>query len=521
MQQATETTARQRWLTLVVLCLGLLVVSIDAGILNVALPTLVRDIGASPSQLQWIVDAYTLVFAGLLLTSGNLGDRFGRKNVMSLGLLVFAIGSIAATFASSPAQLIVLRAVLGLGGALIMPATLSILVNVFTDAAERRRAIAYWSLMNAAGGFFGPITGGFLLRHFSWHSCFFVNVPFVVAGLVLGKFFVPDSRDPSSARFDFPGAVLSTGALAVLIWATIAGPDRGWGDSLVVGAFTASVALFLAFVSRELRCPAPMLDLRIFREPQLSAAATAMTVSFLAMTGTMFLVSQSLQLVRGYSPLRAALATSGPIVSVNFLVMPRTPRLIGKVGIRWMIVSGSCAVAVAAFVISRTTVHSAYLNLFVGFAVMAFGFSVFVPASTEAIMTAVPPEKAGSASSINQLVRLVGQAMGVAICGSIASSRYRSTFDAEASGLTGSALEAAQHSISGAVSAARELSSSASDAALTAARFAFQNGIRGATLFASVLAVVAAIFGAIAIPGRHALATHLRSEDDDTLPVLD
>ena len=243
MTTSTESTARQRWLALVVLCLSLLVVSIDGGILNVALPTLVRDLGVSPSQLQWIVDAYTLVFAGLLLTAGNLGDRFGRKEVMSAGLALFGVASVAVVFSTSPGQLVLWRAVLGVGAALIMPATLSILVNVFTDATERRRAIVYWSLMNAAGGFFGPITGGLLLRHFSWHACFFVNVPFVIAALALGRFFVPTSRDPSSARFDLLGALLSTTALAVLLWAIIEGPARGWSDPAIVGGFVLAVAL--------------------------------------------------------------------------------------------------------------------------------------------------------------------------------------------------------------------------------------------------------------------------------------
>lgn len=495
---------RHRWLTLAVLCLSLLVVSIDNTVLNVALPTLVRDLGASPAQLQWIIDAYTLVFAGLLLTSGSLGDRFGRKLVMTIGLWVFGAASVAVMFADSPGRLIGIRALLGVGSALIMPATLSILVSVFTDPSERRRAIAYWSLMNAAGGFFGPITGGLMLRYFSWRACFLVNIPFVVAALVLGRRLVPTSRDPEAARFDVAGAVLSTAALASVLWAIIEGPAKGWSSPEVLVAFAVAVALGVAFVEWERRCPSPMLDLAILRQPQLSAASGTLIVAFVALSGTMFLMSQSLQLTKGYSPLMAALATSGPIVTVNFLLMPRTPRLIAVAGARWMMCAGAASVVVAALTISRTTVESGYLNLLVGFALMAVGFSLFVPSSTDAMMTAVPADRSGSASALNQLSRQVGQALGVAICGSVAASRYRATFSSERAGLGGEAAQQAGRSITDAIELTRELSAGAARAVMDAAQVAFLNGVRAATYVSAALALLAALGGAIAIPGRAA-----------------
>src|SRR3954451_24480991 len=231
-----QTTAyRRRWLVLGVLCMSLLIVGIDSSILNVALPTLVREVGASESQLQWIVDAYVVVFAGLLLVMGSVGDRFGRKGVLSADLVVFGVASAVASRATTANQITACRAVMGIGGGLIMPATLSILVNVFTNARERRRAIAYWSMMNAAGTTIGPITGGLLLRHFWWGSVFLVNVPVVIIALVLGHFFVPTSRNPNATRLDFVGAGLSTAGLGILLYAIIAGPERGWTSGQTVG----------------------------------------------------------------------------------------------------------------------------------------------------------------------------------------------------------------------------------------------------------------------------------------------
>jgi EmrB/QacA subfamily drug resistance transporter len=497
-----------------VLCLSLLIVSIDSSILNVALPSLVRSLGATPSQLQWIVDAYTLVFAGLLFTGGALGDRFGRRGVLSVGLLIFGAGSLMAALSTSPNQLILWRAVLGVGAALVMPATLSILVNVFTEPRRRRRAIAYWSLMNATGSFFGPMAGGLLLRNFSWGACFLVNVPVVIVALALQRRFVPTSRDPDAARFDVPGAALSTLMLGALLWAIIEGPAYGWASPQIVGGFAASLLLLAGFVVRERRTSAPMFDLAILRSPQLTAAATATTVAFMALIGGMFLVQQSLQLVKGYAPLSAALATSGPITAVNFLLMPRAPWLTERFGARWMIAVGSALVSVAALVIATTTVDSGYLNLLIGFAIMATAFSVFVPASTEAIMTAVPKEKAGGASAINQATRQLGAALGVAVSGSIAASVYTASFPAHAAGVPQQALDRASVSITAALDTARDLSRAAHDIVIGLAHTAFQNGVTVALVGSAMLAAGAALFAAVAIPARRP-AIH----EEETLAV--
>lgn len=502
--------SRARWAALAVLCLSLLIVSIDNGVLNVALPSLVRSLGATPSQLQWIVDAYTLVFAGLLFTGGALGDRFGRRGVMSAGLVIFGVGSLLAALSSSAGELIAWRALLGVGAALVMPATLSILVNVFTEPRQRRRAIAYWTLMNATGSFIGPMVGGLLLRNFSWGACFLINVPVVVLALSLQRRFVPTSRDPDAARFDLPGAMLSTLMLGALLWAIIEGPAYGWMSPQIIGGFAASALLLAGFVSRERRTAAPMLDLAILRSPQLTAAAVATTVAFMAMIGGMFLVQQSLQIVKGYPPLTAALATSGPITTVNFLLMPRAPWLTERFGARWMIAAGCGCVSIASLVIATTTVSSGYLNLLIGFSLMAVAFSVFVPASTEAIMTAVPKEKAGGASAVNQTTRQLGSALGVAIGGSIAASAYVGAFPARVAGVPQQAVQQAGGSITGALDAARGLAGSAHDALLGAAHAAFQHGVTTALITSVVLAALSAVFAAVAIPARRS-----------TIPAID
>src|SRR6476659_3313922 len=262
-----STIYRRRWGTLAVLCVSLLVIGLDNTILNVALPTLVEDLHATASQQQWIVDAYTLVFASLLLTAGLLGDRFGRRGALTAGLAVFGAGSLVAAFSGSAGALIGARAFMGIGGALIMPATLSILTNVFTDAAERAKAIGIWAGVSGLGVAIGPVTGGWLLEHFWWGSVFLINVPVVIVGLVAGRFFVPTSRDPESPRLDLLGTVMSAVGLFAVLYAIIEGPAKGWSDPAVVGGFVVGFAVLATFVAWELRSSHPILDIRFFSNP--------------------------------------------------------------------------------------------------------------------------------------------------------------------------------------------------------------------------------------------------------------
>ncbi|HEY3485447.1 MAG TPA: MFS transporter, partial [Ilumatobacteraceae bacterium] len=301
------TVHRRRWWTLVVLNVSLLLIVMDNTILNVALPTLARDLDASGSELQWIVDSYVLVFAGLLLCAGALGDRFGRRGALSAGLVVFGLGSAAAMMAGSAEMLIAARAFMGVGGALIMPATLSILTNVFTDPKERAKAIAMWATVGGLAVAIGPIVGGWLLEHFSWGAVFAVNVPVVAVALVAGRQLVPTSRDPETPPLDLPGAVGSIVGLGALVWAIIAAGEQGWTAQGPLTGFAVAAVALPAFVAWERHTSHPMLDMTFFRNRRFSAASIGVMLGYFAMFGAMFLLTQLLQFVLGYSPLEAGI----------------------------------------------------------------------------------------------------------------------------------------------------------------------------------------------------------------------
>ncbi len=291
----------RRWATLAVLCLSVLVVVVDGSIVNVALPTLVRHLHASTSSLQWVVDAYTLAMAGLLLTMGSLGDRIGRHRTLAGGLLVFGVGSALAAMSGSASQLIACRVLMGVGAAAILPATLSILSNVFVVPKERAKAIAMWSAVAGLGVVIGPSLGGFLLEHFSWGSIFMVNLPIVAVALIGGRLVVPPSADEHPRAIDPIGAVLSIGGIVALVYAIIEAPSNGWLSVTTVGTAAVGIAILVAWVFFELRSSHPMVDLRIFANARFSAASFAVTMIFLALFGWLFLFTQQMQFVLGYS----------------------------------------------------------------------------------------------------------------------------------------------------------------------------------------------------------------------------
>jgi len=296
---------KRRWFALAVLSGSLLVISLDNTILNVAIPSLVRNLNATTSQLQWIIDGYTLVFAGLLLTAGAMGDRFGRKGALQLGLVIFGLASMASGMAQSSNQLIVTRSLMGIGAALIMPSTLSLLTNIFHDPRERAKAIGVWAAVAGASGALGPVIGGLLLKWFSWHAVFFVNVPVIIVLLLAGRSFLPKSKAEIAERLDPLGAVLSIIGFVLVLWAVIESPTKGITDSTVVMVFSVGVLAVAAFIIWELRIDHPMLNMRFFKNPRFTAANMAVTLVYFAMFGQMFVMNQYTQVVLGYSPLEA------------------------------------------------------------------------------------------------------------------------------------------------------------------------------------------------------------------------
>jgi EmrB/QacA subfamily drug resistance transporter len=505
MPETTDFGHPRRWLVLVVLCLVLITITMQVSILNTALPTLVRELGASDAQLQWIVDSYIVVIAGLTLTGAAVGDKYGRKKALILGLSITLATVAGASLATDPTQLIVWRALMGIGAALTLPATLSILVNVFREVKERRKAIAYWSLMNAIGSFLGPITGGLLLAWFSWQSCFIVNVPILLVTIVLCAIYIPESKDPFTAKFDLLGALFSTVTLASFIWAVIEGPGQGWTSVPILSGFTIAILFAMLFFWWENQTKNPMFELSLLKSPQLSAAALTLTFAFIAMAGAMFLATLSLQLVRGYSPLQAAIATSGPVLLVNLIVVPRAPWIMQRFGLRKTIAFGTGLTGVAALSMTVTSTTSPYWMLGLAFACMAMAFSVFMPASTEAMMTAVPTEKAGGASALNQITRQTGQALGIALLGGIATVGFQSRFSQDSSTitqLTPEQLSGAGSSLSAAVQLAETLPIDVHNSLMEVAGASYLYGMRIALIVAAGLAFIGAIYAVKAIPAR-------------------
>jgi EmrB/QacA subfamily drug resistance transporter len=419
---------RRRWLTLAVLCISLMVIGLDNTILNVALPTLAHGtelggLGASGSALQWIVDSYTLVFAGLLLTMGSLGDRFGRYKFLTIGLVVFGTGSALSAFAPSAAVLIVTRSLMGIGGACIMPGTLSILTNVFRDPGERARAIGVWAGVAALGVGIGPVAGGALLTHFWWGSVFLVNLPIVITALILGFFLVPDSYDKTTPRLDPVGAGLSIVSLGVILWSIIEAPSHGWTSPEIVTGFVVGTMLVLAFLLWERSYSSPMLDLKFFRNPRFSAASAAIMLVFLALFGTIFVATQYLQSVLGYSTLKAgAILIPQSLALMIFAFL--SPRWVARFGNKAVVAVGLSLVAVSLLGFLTLDVGSSAMHVILVTALMGVGMGNVMAPATESIMGSLPREKAGVGSAMNDTTRQVGGAIGVAVMGSLVSSHY-------------------------------------------------------------------------------------------------
>jgi EmrB/QacA subfamily drug resistance transporter len=420
----TSRSYRQRWWILGVLCLSLLVIIVDNSILNVALPRLQEDLNATFSQLQWMVDSYTLVFACLLLTAGSLGDRFGRKGALQLGMIVFGTGSLLSAFATTPSQLILTRALMGIGGAFIMPSTLSLITNVFPPE-ERGRAISYWAAIAGIGVGLGPVSGGLLLERFYWGSIFLVNLPIVVVALVAGGILLPKSSDPAHPRLDLGGAALSIGGLIALVYSIIDGPLDGWGSGRILSGFAVAAVLLGAFAYWESHSDHPMLNLEFFRNPRFTAASSGLMLIFFAMFGAIFLLTQYLQVVIGYSPLRAGTALL-PWAVIMLFVAPASARLTERFGTTRVVATGlAFATASLVFMGTLPATHIGYVrDVLPRLLLLAFGMGLTMAPATESIMGSLPRAKAGVGSAMNDTTRQVGGALGVAVVGSVMTSVY-------------------------------------------------------------------------------------------------
>jgi EmrB/QacA subfamily drug resistance transporter len=491
----------RRWLTLGVLALSLVIIGLDNFVLNVALPTLQTAFDASAAQLQWMVDAYILVFAGLLLLMGALGDRFGRARVLQLGLLLFATASVGATFATTAEQLIAARAVMGIGAAMIMPSTLSILINVF-PRDERGRAIAAWSGIMGLGIGLGPVTGGFLIEHFDWPAVFLINVPVALTALVLGLVLVPDSRDPNQVAIDVPGALLSISAVTVLVYGIIDAPRSGWTDPMILGGFALAVVLGLAFVWRERRAERPMLDFGLFRNRRMSAGVTAISANFFGLFAVIFGLTQFLQFVLGRSPLEAG-AVMLPLALGIPIGAGMSVRLVARLGTA-RVVAGAL-VGVAAVVLSVTQWSTTTEDWVVALTLFlaAIGMANVMAPSADAILGAVPEAKAGIGSAVNVLTGQMAGALGVAVVGSVMNSVYSDHMTPVVAQLPPQAAGPASDSVGAALAIAAQLPGALGEALATAARLAFVDALGAGAVVAALGILVGAVVVARFMPDRH------------------
>jgi EmrB/QacA subfamily drug resistance transporter len=435
----------RRWQALGVLSLCLLVIAMGNTILNVGLPTIRAQLDASSSELQWILDGYLLVFAGLLLAAGSLGDRIGRRRMLVAGLSVFALSSVLAALATDAATLIAARALMGLGAAGIMPTTLSILTNIF-PAHERPKAIAIWSAVAGLGVAIGPVSGGYLLEHFNWGSIFLINVPVVVACLAGAFVLIPESRDPESRRADLPGTALSIAGLSAVVWGLIEAPGHGWTSPLIIAAFAAGLLTLAGFVAWERHTDHPMLDVTVFRNPRFSAASVSIMFVFFSLMGVMYFFTSYLQSVLGDSALEAGVRML-PIALGMIVASRLAVALTQRAGTKASVAAGLVFVAAALGLIATFDTGTSSALIAAALGTMGFGMGLVMAPATEAIMGTLPREKAGVGSAMNDVVRELGATLGVAVLGSLLTSSYGSKMDAATAALPPEAAHAASDSV--------------------------------------------------------------------------
>ncbi|MFE1775231.1 MFS transporter [Streptomyces sp. NPDC059008] len=519
-RQVPDRIHRRRWAILCTLMLSLLIVVLDNSILNVAMKTIATPaptgLGATQSELEWAINAYTLVFAGLLFTSGLLGDRLGRKKVLLFGLVVFGAGSVLAAFAGSPTQLIVFRALMGLGGAFVMPATLAVLMNVF-EREEQPRAIGVWAGGVGLAIAIGPIAGGLLLDHFWWGSVFLVNVPIVLIALVAMVILVPDSKDPSPGRLDPVGVLLSVVGLVLLVYGIIKGGQLAdFTDPQVFGTIAGGLAVLAVFVLHQKRSDHPSIDIGYFRRPAFSAAIAAIALVFFALMGVTFFIVFYVQSVRGYTPFQSGLLLL-PLAAAQLIFAPRARLAVDRYGARAVCTASMLAVAATMAGLLLMDTDTPMWVMEVLFFLQGAGMAHIMPPVTVAIMQSLPREKAGSGSALNNVFRQVGGTLGVAVLGSLLSTTYRDGIQHKLDALPGvpaGARHAAGESIEATLGLADRMGP-AGRPLVTAAHDAFVHAIHVTALGSAAVSVIGALVVLAFLPGKMGPAPRSAEPQDE------
>ena len=518
-----ELTVKQRWLALVVLCVAELLVSIDNTIVNVALPSLSRELNASTTGLQWIVDAYTLVFAGLLLAAGHAGDRLGRRRMLIIGMAGFGAVSAVAASVSGIGELIAARAVMGGFAALIFPATLATITNVFTQARERAAAVGIWAGVAGIAVAVGPVTGGYLLEHFDWHSVFWVNVPLAAVAIAATFVWVPESRNPIVERLDLVGVIGSIAAIVTIVWTVIEGPRHGWTSAAGLTGAGVGAVLLAAFIVWEMRHPHPVVNVRLFTNRRFSVASGSIAIAFFGLFGFIFLVTQYFQAVKGYGTLNAGLRTL-PFAIVIGLFSPIAMQLAHRIGSGIIVASGLALMGAGFGLAAITSIDSAYFGrVIIAMVLMAAGLGLISGPATDAIMGALPLHEAGAGSAVNDTTREVGGTLGVAVLGSVLATIYGSHLHhaLTATPLPASTRSAIDSSVTAGVDAAAKLPDPATASAVSSAvKDAFMTGFHSASWVAAGACLAAAVLVAFLLPARASQPTASAESQDQLADSL-
>jgi EmrB/QacA subfamily drug resistance transporter len=476
---------------LAVICVGVFVISVDATIVNVALPTLSRELGADTAQLQWIVDAYTLVMSGLLLSAGSLSDRYGRRGWLNSGLALFAITSAVAAQANSADQLIAARAAMGVGAAVIFPTTLGLITNIFTDPVPRAKAIGLWAAMVGVGVAVGPISGGWLLEHFWWGAIFMVNIPIAVLAIIGGTLFVPTSRDPAAPRVDVPGLILSAVGITALVYTVIEAPTWGWTSARAATGFLVAAIVLAGFALWERRSTHPMLDVSVFFNRRFSGGSLAVTAGFLTLFGFIFVITQYFQFIKSYSAFETGVRLL-PVAGSIALASIAGPRLVERIGSTAVVTAGLAMFGAGLAWASTVDAATSYSQIAMQMLLLGGGLGLTVAPATEAIMGSLSVDKAGVGSAVNDTTRELGGTLGVAIAGSIFASVYSGHLRATAT-LTGLPVEPMRHSMALAHKVIEQLPAQRASDVRDAVNHAFLDGLQVSTLVCAGIALGAAI----------------------------
>ncbi len=476
--------------------------------MNMALPAMSTDLGLTQATLTWVVNIYTLVFASLLFISGAVGDRYGRKLVMQIGLGIFTAGALyAGIFAQTGPELIISRVVMGIGGAFVMPTTLSIINNTFPKK-ERARAVAIWGAVAGVGMMLGSIISGILLEHFTWHSLFYFSGAVAILGFIANQVLAHESKDEEETPVDWLGGVFSTIAIFGLVYGITEAPNEGITYPLVLAGLIGGAIALVAFIWWELKTKTPMLDMKLFKNRAFTISSIVITLVFFAMAGVMFSMSQLLQLVLGYSPLEASLHMI-PIMLPMMFVSPIVPSIVKKIGARLTLTIGLILVTIAFIIMSGWTAELTYLHLFATMFMMMLGISLAMTPSTNILISSVPRNRSGMGSAMNDTTREFGAALGVGVLGAILGAVYQSSIAETAKQFTGQVREGLESSLAVAVQIAQSLGDAA-DSITKAAYEAFMNGITNAASIAAIVIALAAVLAFVGLP-RHT------SKDDDTI----